>query len=262
VGFGVGNNVGIAYALNKQAKYIFLLNQDGYVTTDTISHLLSFLEQNQDIGLVSPLHCSPDLEHLDQKTLRAYMQTYAVEYLSDACVSHVKDYYIIRGVNAAAWFVRSSVFRQVGGFDPLFFMYGEDDDLIARFAFHNIRFALLPSAKFVHLRQSSSSTPRSRWQKISRLSERSRSELLIELKSPRVGLTYRMTLLVAKGLVAPLAQYLIDRNGSLLLACLLSTLRLSRSLRTIHRHGLQCRQSGPHFLNQDATEQPLYTPHG
>ena len=41
LGFGRANNIGITIALNENAEYVFLLNQDAWVETEIIEHLLN-----------------------------------------------------------------------------------------------------------------------------------------------------------------------------------------------------------------------------
>ncbi|HEU6455948.1 MAG TPA: glycosyltransferase family 2 protein, partial [Roseateles sp.] len=162
LGFGRANNLGIEAALRAGAEAVFLLNQDAYVTPEALRQMVDFLEAQPGFDIVSPLHCSPDLTRVDPNTQSAYLQRHASSYLSDACLDRVQPHYEIRGINAAAWMLRASVFRRAGGFDPLFFMYGEDDDLIERFSHHGLHTALLPAARIVHLR-AKAPTPPQRW---------------------------------------------------------------------------------------------------
>lgn len=248
-GFGIGNNIGISHAISRKAEHVFLLNQDAYVTPETILKLSAFLSENPGYGVATPLHCSPDVGHVDTKTLRVYLQKHATAYLSDACLGQAKKYYSIRGINAAAWYVRASVFMKVGGFDPLFFMYGEDDDLIGRFAFHQVEFALVPDAKIVHLRETSPSPVTSKRKSIEKLAARARSFLLIELKAPRTSVSYMISLLLAKGIIAPIAAYIIERNGSSLAASFIATARIIGELPKIRRHAKLSAKPGAHFLS-------------
>lgn len=250
-GFGVGNNIGISTAISKGAKYIFLLNQDAYVTPDAIFKLTDFLAGHPDFDLATPLHCSPDLSRVDIKTQRNYLNRFAAEYLSDACMGQAKDYYQIKGINAAAWMIRASVFKKVGGFDPLFFMYGEDDDLINRFEFHRCQFALVHQARIVHLRQSPPSPPSSYWESLTKMTERVRSNILIDLKMPKLSLSYMLAILLSKGIIRPLADYVIDRDGKYFIANLLATIKLIGELSNIRKHSKQCANIGFHFLDSE-----------
>jgi len=247
VGFGIGNNVGISRSIERGFQYTFLLNQDAFVTPTCLKELRDFLEST-DYAAVTPLHCSPSLDQVDQKTLRHYLSRYATDFISDACTGHVRPHYPIRGVNAAAWFIRNDTFNQVGGFDPLFFMYGEDDDLINRLSFHKARFALLPSCRVVHLRQSPPANTTGRIAKLRRIAVRRRSEYLVAMKQPGLNLTHSLLQLITKGILKPPIEFLIHRDGTELAACWLAALKLLTEIRAIRRHARRCEQQGPHFL--------------
>lgn len=251
LGFGRGNNVGIEAALRDGADAVFLLNQDAWVTPEAIGQMVDFLAAEPGFAIVSPLHCSPDLGRVDPNTQSAYLQRHASAYLSDACLAQVKPYYAIRGVNAAAWMMRAEVFRRVGGFDPLFFMYGEDDDLIERFAHHGLRTALLPAARIVHLRAKAPRPVLSWGRQVANQAERQRSVLLLDLKRPDGSLPGQLLRLLAAGVVQPLAALLTNHDLKAFLASLLASLQVLTEIARIRRHARICATPGAHFLKLD-----------
>jgi GT2 family glycosyltransferase len=248
-GFGRGNNVGISFAMAQGASYIFLLNQDAYVTPSALGQLADFLDQHPEYAVATPLHCSPDLNSLDPQTQRGYLQRHAPRYLSDACLGQSKEYYDIRGINAAAWMVRAEAFQVVGGFDPIFFMYGEDDDLIARFAYLGQRFALLPASRIVHLRARSPRPPVRLLRQIWNISERARSEMMVDMKNPEGKWTAKLLRLLAAGIVLPIARVLGNYDWKEVCAYFVATLRVLSECPTIFRRARQCGTRGSHFLD-------------
>lgn len=248
-GFGRGNNIGISYAIRSNAEFIFLLNQDAYVTASTLASLTAFLQSHPDYGIVSPLHCSPDLSSLDPQTQRRYLQGYAPQYLSDACVGSVKEYYDIYGINAAAWMVRSTVFKKTGGFDPLFFMYGEDDDLMARFNHFGLKFALLPTCRIVHLRAKSDRGKRSVFSELWALSERARSDLLLNAKLPGGKKIGKILRLMVNGVGLPLMTVFSTHNWREAIAYPLATFRILLQFNRISASTKRCTSAGPHYLD-------------
>jgi GT2 family glycosyltransferase len=56
-------------------------------------------------------------------------------------------------VNAAAWLIPRKVFFDVGGFDPIFFHYGEDTNYCQRILFHNYKIGVLSQAFILHDRE-------------------------------------------------------------------------------------------------------------
>lgn len=54
LGFSEGNNVGISYALNNQASYVLILNNDTIVDKNFLKELIIASEKDKKIGIVSP----------------------------------------------------------------------------------------------------------------------------------------------------------------------------------------------------------------
>lgn len=249
MGFGSGNNVGISYALQRGASHIYLLNQDAWAPPGSVKSLADFLDLETDFGVVSALHCSPDEATVDQKTLTCYLSLHARNYLADTITGRVKTHYRIHGVNAAAWMISAPTLERVGGFDPLFFMYGEDDDWLDRLAHHGIGFALLPHVKVVHLRQSpapacppDASALREkdvRWQV---------SRLLLGAKRPGYSRQAVLKHLVLRGAIDPLLDFAFDGQGRELLSRWSACARLLRRFGEVTLHARTTAQSGRHFL--------------
>lgn len=248
LGFGAANNLGIRVALDAGAEFIFLLNQDAHLLDFTLEQLTRHLEAHPDVGVVAPLHCSPDADHIDRRTFRGYLQRHAEGYFCDLAVGQPQVSYRVSGVNAAGWLVRASVFRAFGGFDPLYFMYGEDDDLLARWAHHGVAFDLLPSVRMVHLRQSPDVPRRSLLSGIWLQSRRRRSDLLGAVKQPGASLGHMLAVLCAEGVIRPLAELLVRRDWRTFLATGLAMWRVLLRLPTVVAHCRISERPGPHFL--------------
>jgi N-acetylglucosaminyl-diphospho-decaprenol L-rhamnosyltransferase len=68
LGFGKANNIGLTRALNENADYVFLLNQDAWVEPDTIGKLIS--TQSSEYAILSPVHLNGQGDALDSKLYR------------------------------------------------------------------------------------------------------------------------------------------------------------------------------------------------
>lgn len=248
LGFGAGNNIGISRAVADGAKYIFLLNQDAYLTPGCVDILECFMSRHRDFGICSPLHCSPDLDKIDIRTMRGYLARTGQEYISDACSYSVKSHYTIGGVNAAAWFVRAEVFAHYGGFNPIFFMYGEDDDLLQRWSYHGVKFALLPTCKIVHLRESAIRAKGTLFQEIWRRSERPRSMVLARMLRPNLSILYVIRILIAEAWIRPIIDILHDGDVKAGLTAYVAALRLTGALPSVINSVRLSTLRGPHFL--------------
>jgi len=148
-GFGVGNNIGISYALKNGADYIVLLNQDAKLNIDTLECLYKYAQQYPDYGILAPMFYSYDGSKLDAYLLK-WVFSYNLELASDIFFKREKDIYDVNLVPAALWFIRRNALEEAGGFDPLFFMYGEDDDLWRRFKIRGWKTGFFPKTCVFH----------------------------------------------------------------------------------------------------------------
>ncbi|SNB07189.1 Glycosyl transferase, group 2 family protein [Flavobacterium psychrophilum] len=149
LGFGKANNIGIDYALNNKADYVFLLNQDTWVFDDTISNLVVMAQNNPSFGIVSPMHFSGD-----EKTLDKGFVTYYNRNIEENAGKKIA---IVPFVNAAAWLVSSACLQKVGGFESLFGHYGEDRNYCDRVLYHQFQIVIAKNAKICHDRKISRS---------------------------------------------------------------------------------------------------------
>ena len=153
LGFGLGNNVGIKYALKAGADYVFLLNQDAYLYKDTLQNLVKLHKKEPEYGILSPIHLDATENKLD-KNFSSYTNHNANPYIFiDALKNNLKDVYEVPFVNAAGWLLSRKCIDKVGYFDPLFFMYGEDDNYCQRASYHKFKIGVAPSIFMIHDRE-------------------------------------------------------------------------------------------------------------
>lgn len=150
LGFGKANNLGLRYALDNECDYVFLLNQDAWlIQNDVLEQLLRISERHPECAILSPLHLTADKLQLSiqyENTKHMYSQ----QILNDLFCGRMKELYITDYVNAAAWFIPRYTLEIVGGFNPLFHLYGEDDDYLNRVHYHKLKVAICPSLKIIH----------------------------------------------------------------------------------------------------------------
>ena len=53
-------------------------------------------------------------------------------------------------INAATWLIPKNTLETVGGFDPMFFMYGEDDNYCQRVQYHGLNIGITPNCLIKH----------------------------------------------------------------------------------------------------------------
>ncbi len=144
VGFGKANNQGMK---NAKGKYFVLINPDTIVKEDTFKKMIEFFEENPSTGMAGCKVLNPDgtlqlacrrgfpgpwtsftkivgLSKLFPKS-RVFAR-YNLTYLNE------NETYKVDAISGAFMMLKREVFEKIGGFDPEFFMYGEDLDLCYR----------------------------------------------------------------------------------------------------------------------------------
>ncbi|MFD1601637.1 glycosyltransferase family 2 protein [Flavobacterium artemisiae] len=150
LGFGRANNLGISLALQSDSDFIFLLNQDTIIQKDTVEKLFELAIKNPDFGIISPIHTNGDGSSLDISFLY-YINKQCQSLVSDSILNkEMKDIYQLEMINAAAWFLPRKTLESVGGFDPLFFLYGEDDNFCQRVLYHKLKIGITPLTAIKH----------------------------------------------------------------------------------------------------------------
>lgn len=158
LGFGQGNNIGLNIALEKNADHILLLNQDAYVEADTICKLVKAQTEHTEFGIVSPLHLNGSGNDFDEYFYNYLIKSDIRNFTLFALLDKGNDQSLINTyfVNAAAWLITSDCLKRTGGFDPIFFHYGEDDHYINRVLYRGFKVGILSDAKIYHDRERSS----------------------------------------------------------------------------------------------------------
>jgi GT2 family glycosyltransferase len=135
LGFAGGNNLGL-----KQAKgdYIFLLNNDTEIPAGCIETMISEMEANENIGLLSPL-----LLYFDQKDLVQYAGFTPLNYLTGRNANigqfdkndgqYNNKSYQTGFCHGAAVMCRKTDLKKAGLMDETYFLYYEELDWCEKF---------------------------------------------------------------------------------------------------------------------------------
>jgi GT2 family glycosyltransferase len=159
-GFGRANNLGVRYAMDNGCDYVFLLNQDAWIEPDTIEKLVAIAETHTEYGILSPIHVNAKKSSICMQIgVGAHYRN--EKLLSDLYVGKVSDVYDTNYVNAAAWLLPRNTLETVGGFDPIFKHYEEDDNYLNRVIYHKLRIGVCPGTRIVHDHHDSSLTDES-----------------------------------------------------------------------------------------------------
>lgn len=152
LGFGKANNIGFKIALNNNADYVLLINQDAYVFHNTISDLIKLAD---NYSILSPMHLNGLGNALDHN-FEIYFRDSLVknDFINDIIIKrHLDDSYDVGFINAACWLIPITVIKKIGGFNPIFHHYGEDLHYYNRMNFHDIKMKLAPKVFISHDRE-------------------------------------------------------------------------------------------------------------
>ena len=150
LGFGKANNLGMRYALDQGCDYVFLLNQDTWLIEKNIfDELVKLSINNPQYGILSPIHVKADEKTISMVLENATNKT-SMSLFTDLYKNDLLDIYETNYINAAAWLIPRKTLEVVGGFDPIYQHYGEDDDYINRVIYHKLKIGLYPKYRIVH----------------------------------------------------------------------------------------------------------------
>lgn len=148
IGFAAGNNVGIAHCTG---NYIVFLNNDTIVEKNWLCELVKIMEKNNDIGAVQ----SKLLKMDNPKILDSagdFVDYYGSVYSrgKGENETHYDQLDKIFSARGAAMMVKSNVLKEVGSFDPTFFMIYEDVDLCWRINLKGYKIFYVPKSIVYH----------------------------------------------------------------------------------------------------------------
>jgi len=134
LGYAMGNNKGIEYALASEAEAVFLVNNDTRLHETCISNLVKSLKADPKIGVIGPMVYTWD----GNKTISSAggMVNWRMAYAANVGMGE-KDAGQYQGryvdfINGCGILVSREAIKRTGGLDPTFFMYWEETDWCLR----------------------------------------------------------------------------------------------------------------------------------
>ncbi len=167
LGFGKANNIGFSLA---KGRYVLCLNPDSIVEEQTVRQLLDFMEDHVEVGVAGCRVLNPDgtlqlacrrsfptpfvaftrLVGLQRLFPRSRLfARYNLTYLDERQNAEVD------ALSGSCMLFRREALRAVGGFDPQFFLYGEDIDICYRIKQQGWKVVYVAAATVVHFKGAS-----------------------------------------------------------------------------------------------------------
>ena len=132
-GFAGGVNVGLRHSLEAGADYIALFNNDARAEVDWLEKLLSVMEQDKKIGMVTGRLLHHDGKRFD--STGDFYTTWGLPFprgRDQLAEGKFLEEGEVFGASGGASLYRSAMFEDVGLFDERFFAYFEDVDISFR----------------------------------------------------------------------------------------------------------------------------------
>lgn len=148
LGYPAGNNIGFEHA---KGDYIVILNPDTVVDPNWLLQLIKPLSENPDIAITTPkilLYGRPDKINTCGNSVHFTGLDFC-RGLNEPSTSFstIEEVGAISGCSFA---IRRGVFKELGGFDPDFFLYLEDVDLSLRARIAGYRIMFVPESIVYH----------------------------------------------------------------------------------------------------------------
>ena len=172
LGFGKANNLG---AKKAAGQYLFLLNPDTLIIDNSILLLYKYIKDCKKIGVVGGNLYSPDMKPLPsycmefdgldtekkkaswKEIIRAKIRQKLDNKLKKGTVQFNQEFNYsnepkqVAYIFGADMMMKKSLFEELQGFDPDFFMYCEEEELSWRITEKGYSIMNLPESKIIHL---------------------------------------------------------------------------------------------------------------
>ncbi len=160
VGYTRGNNIGLEIA---RGRHLFLLNPDTEIIGYTLPHMINYLDNNPDVGVIGPHTLNTD--GTTQSSRRRFPNVRLAFFESTwlqslAPKSMMDNYYVAKEpddavidvdwVQGSALMTRREVYDKIGGLDTGFVMYSEELDWCKRAKDAGWRVVYLGTAQITH----------------------------------------------------------------------------------------------------------------
>jgi len=162
LGFGKTANVGLKAA---KGDYVLVLNNDTWMHEGALDAMIAFLDARADVGIVGPKVLSGDGSLQQQCRRRIPTPSAALLYFTGIAKLFPKNPSVagylmtaadesqtteVDSVSGACLMVRRAVVDAIQGFDPEYYLYGEDMDFCWRAKLAGWKVMYCPNAVITH----------------------------------------------------------------------------------------------------------------
>lgn len=247
IGFGRANNVGLHEA---RGRYVLFLNPDTIIGPDTLTSMVRYLDEHPSVGMAGCKVLNPDgsfqvacrrglptpwASFCKLFGLQALFPSVQLFSSYNLMYRSIDETYPVDALIGAFMMGRTDLMRTLGGFDPDFFMYGEDIDLCYRVKKRGYQVHYVHETSIIHYK--GESTKRSSLNEVRVFYEAMEIFARKHFGGSRLFLLFLRLGIILRSIVARLARrrvelatWIVDMlcvNGALLVA---TTVRFERPL--------------------------------
>jgi GT2 family glycosyltransferase len=150
IGFSRANNLGADQAISDGAEIIISINQDLILDKNCLKELIEPLISDPQIGIAAPISFTYDFMSINELFAR-YCIADNPDMIFDALNCSLKQYYAVQEVHGACFAVSAKTIKEIGFFDPLYFMYCEDTDLCRKMRYAKKINIIVSKARVGHI---------------------------------------------------------------------------------------------------------------
>lgn len=210
LGFAEANNRTLVDADCFDAPFVCFLNQDTKSPVGWLTRAARFLQEQEDIGAITPLISNYEGDAWDPSflactnTLRSFLEDIK-------SIRTAPRFFEVPVIPASAMVVSTSVLRKVGGFDPIYGSYYEDYDLCRRIRCAGYRVGIWTGATIAHFSGSATASPRAE-----RLRQRLivRNRIIYRVRTAPEGRGRQLVIALLRELPRQLARGLLGRPAA------------------------------------------------
>lgn len=203
IGFARANNLASESACG---KYLLLLNPDTVIINNAVEEILVFARQNPKAGIwggrtifpdgsLNPTCCYGEMtpwslfcRAIGLAAIFPNFTLFNPECFGSWQYDFVREVDIVTG---CFMLIKTSAWKQLGGFDPLFFMYGEEVNFCLRARKLGYKPMFNPAAQIIHYGGASEISHMNRWEKVFRA-----KATIIRLHWPRRSIGFGIGMLL------------------------------------------------------------------
>jgi GT2 family glycosyltransferase len=152
LGYAGNNNVGIRAALNQDADWVFVLNEDTILDPGCLSHLVIVGESSSIVGIVGPMvyhHDEPDVIQSAGGLLGPNWDSIHLAK-DEPDQGQFTDPHRVEWISGCGIMVRRDVIEEVGMIDARFFYFWEETEWCVRAGKAGWQIVHVPKAKLWH----------------------------------------------------------------------------------------------------------------